>query len=370
MLIRRIVLVFFLLSLSICSLFAQSGEKKNVPHHISQPVGPPPQTFALKQKPVAGRIYRIEARPDKGFNFPYFLAIPKNIAEGTPLLVEPNNDGQIGAPFETHLYWASIINEQSREDFGNALGAVTLTPAFPRPAIRGENGNLYIHALSRAALISDQEKLRRPDLQLLAMVDDARRRLAEAGHSVPADFLLWGFSAAGDFVTRMTFLYPERVRAVAAGGLGGLPILPVGTYDGKPLTYPVGTGDFRWISGKPFRAGALRKTPILLFQGEKDDNDSVPEGLQLTDPERYGSDSYSYVQAKWVNETLGAGTVERVGRVRLIYQAFGMRDFAYRIVPGIAHKSAPLKPEVRRFFACVLKSKSSSCAGNFSIHAN
>lgn len=148
--------------------------------------------------------------------------------------------------------------------------------------------------------------------------------------------------------------HPERVRAVAAGGL---PILPVGWYDGRLLTFPVGIGDLERIAERPLQRDALRRTPMLLFQGGADGNDSVPEGRQLQDREAFGSDSYSYDQAAWINETLGRGTVERVGPVRLIYEAFGMDDFAYCAIPNTGHETDPIEDDVWVFFACVLQAR-------------
>ncbi len=332
------------------SAFSDDG----VPDHIGQPVGPPPRTLGYEGALEPGNIYRMEANPSAGFHWPYFLFVPPNVKSDGPILIEPNNDGLWGAPFETHEYWAAIRNEQLYVDFGRELGTPMLTPVFPRPLVDDANGNLYIHALTRAAMISEDERYARPDLQLIAMFDDARAKLATSGHDTPEDALFWGFSAAADFVTRMAILQPTRVRAVVAGGIGGFPILPQETFDGEILTFPVGTADLASIADNALDAEALRDTSMLLFQGSIDENDSVPEPPINCD--NYGSDSYSCEQAIFVNSRFGASTVDRVPLVAEAYTTFGMHDFNYLILPGIEHWTPKAFEDVMRtYFVCIIE---------------
>lgn len=335
----------------------------DVPDHVSQLVGPTAEAHVFEGALEPRRMYKVEANPDAGFHWPYFLFMPDTVDAGSSILVEPNNDGLWGAPFETHEYWAAIRNEQLYFDFGRHLNTPMLTPVFPRPLT--EDSNLYIHALSRAAMVHDDSRYARPDLQLLAMLDDAQAKLAESGIEVTEDALFWGFSAAADFATRMTVMHPDRVRAVVAGGVGGLPILPLETYQDETLTYPVGVGDLAAVAGFTLDAEALRATPMLLFQGGADENDSVREPPFTCDGFR--SDSYSCEQARWVNATLGASTVERVPLVADIYAEFGMADFNSIILPGIQHTTPDAMQEtMRRFYACVLAGET-GCAAQVEV---
>lgn len=138
--------------------------ESRTPDHISEIVGPAARTYAYEGSLEARRIYRMEANPEAGFQWPYFLLLPETVPEGTAVLVEPNNDGLWGAPFETHEYWAAIRNEQLIVDFGQHLNTPMLTPVFPRPLVEDGNGNLYIHALTRAAMEADDELRFRPDV--------------------------------------------------------------------------------------------------------------------------------------------------------------------------------------------------------------
>lgn len=336
-----------------------------VPDHIGQPVGPAADTHTYDGALETRRIYRIEANPEAGFYWPYFLHMPEQVPAGHPLLIQPNNDALWGAPQETHEYWALIRNEQLYVDFGRHLNTPMLTPAFPRPLADDGNGNLYIHALTEAAMTAEDPRHARPDLQLIAMLDDARAKLAASGYVTSEDALFWGFSAAADFVTRMAVLHPDRVRAVAAGGVGGLPILPLERYAGETLTYPVGVGNLDLIAGGPLNADALRTTPVLLFQGGADENDSVTEPPFSCDD--FGSDSYTCEQAHWVNETLGASTVQRVPLVADIYRDFGMSDFNSMILPGIEHWTpATMEAALVEYFACVIDA-GAGCANQVEV---
>ena len=337
----------------------------DIPDHISEIVGPAPTAETYGGALVPRTMYRIEANPEAGFHWPYYLFIPDVVAPGGAVLVEPNNDALSGAPFETHAYWAAIRNEQLFIDYGRHLGTPMLTPVFPRPLVDGPDGNLYIHAMTRAAMLHEGPGYARPDLQLLAMLDDAQAKLAASGFEVSEDALFWGFSAAADFVTRMAVLHPERVRAVAAGGAGGLPILPVSEFEGEALSFPVGIADLDMITGRPLDAEALRDTPFLLYQGGADENDSVREPPFTC--EGYGSDSYSCDQAQWVNATLGASTLGRVPVVQDLYADFGMRDFNSLVLPGVEHTTPPeMEARIREFFACVLASET-ACANRISL---
>ena len=333
-----------------------------IPDHISEIVGPAPTAEVYSGELASRSLYRFEANPEAGFHWPYYLFVPDVVAPGAAVLIEPNNDGLFGAPFETHDYWAAIRNEQLFIDYGRHLGTPVLTPVFPRPLVDGPESNLYIHAMTRAAMLHEDPQYARPDRQLLAMLDDAQAKLAASGFDVSEDALFWGFSAAGDFVTRMTVLHPERVRGVAAGGLGGLPILPVSERDGEALSFPVGVADLEMITGRALNAEALRETPVLLYQGGADENDSVREPPFTCDAFR--SDSYSCDQAHWVNATLGASTLDRVPLVRDLYAGFGMRDFNSLVLPGVEHSTPPdMEARIRDFFACVLAGDTACAAG-------
>src|SRR5262249_49789076 len=122
------------------------------------------------------------------------------------------------------------------------LGTPMLIPIFSRPS---SEPTIYTHALDRDTLITARPDLQRLDLQLIAMIDDARNRLG----GIDGRVLIVGFSASGMFADRFTALHPDRVRGAAIGSPGGWPIAPMSTYAGHTLRYPVGVGDLETLVG-------------------------------------------------------------------------------------------------------------------------
>ena len=160
---------------------------------------------------------------------------------------------------------ASSCEVRRQAALAERLGTPLLVPLFPRPKAAGEGDNLYLHALTRAALTAEAPALKRVDLQLLAMADDARKLLAAKGVPVDAKLLLRGFSASGSFVNRFAVLHPERVLAVACGSPGGWPLAPAAKAGGETLPYPVGIADVRGADGKARRRSRARGRRLVLF---------------------------------------------------------------------------------------------------------
>jgi len=162
--------------------------------------------------------------------------------------------------------------------------------------------------------------------------------------------MLWGFSASGDFVTRMAIIYPERIQCVVAGGIGGFPILPFSSLDGDSLKYPVGISDFEKLFSKKFNADAFKSIPMKLFQGDCDENDSVSKGDELSNENDFISDSYSHSQCRFINKKFGIVPVHRVTKVSSLYSDFGMQNFTYVIAPNVYHEITPIQEKALNFF--------------------
>ncbi|HLL99455.1 MAG TPA: hypothetical protein VK400_00235, partial [Pyrinomonadaceae bacterium] len=105
---------------------------------------------------VSSEIVKIEAQPDKGFAYPYYLYVPKVMREEAAggrkktraLLVIPNNAGKTRDDFNVHE------EDVKRRIKNNAqiaarLGVALLTPVFPRPQT---DWQIYTHALDRDAM--------------------------------------------------------------------------------------------------------------------------------------------------------------------------------------------------------------------------
>ncbi|MEJ2078374.1 MAG: Ig-like domain-containing protein [Acidobacteriota bacterium] len=225
-------------------------------------------------------VQRIEAAPEKGFSWPYFLYVPLTVKTPTFLLVETNNTGTVSDDQAVHESSARSIIVQTAAK-ADELGSPMLVPTFPRPASHPE---VYTHALDRNTLLTQLPGLERIDLQLLAMIDDARQRLAGLGLSTDPRIWIIGASASGQFDSRFVMLHPDRVKAASIGCPGYGPIVPVAEWNGVTLPYPEGISDLAQLVGKPFDVETFRTVPLQVWVGDKDTN-IVPWYKPESDPE-------------------------------------------------------------------------------------
>jgi predicted esterase len=224
-----------------------------------------------------GDLQMISANPEKGFNFPYYLFLPEEGLNGDQVffIVEPNNTGSPTDDFDKHIDAAK--QQAKRSQIGNYLShklrLPLLVPVFPRPE---NNWKIYTHALDRDAMVQKSNSIERLDLQLIAMFEDAKIRLAQLGHKVEDKFIICGFSACGTFTNRFSAIHPQKVKASVAGGLNGILILPTANIGSRPMPYPIGISDLKDLTGHKFDSVSFGKVPQFLFMGEIDDNDAAP----------------------------------------------------------------------------------------------
>lgn len=196
--------------------------------------------------PAGDGVSETPADPARGWHWPFLRYVPKQV-KSARVLVVPNNSGFVSDDLE--LLRASGRCELARaRALADQLGVSLLVPLFPRPAVEGDEDNLYLHALTRAALTTTTQALARVDRQLVAMLDSLGANRV----------LLWGFSASGSFVNRFTLLHPQRVAAVAVGAPGGWPTVPLTEDGGEPLPWPVGIADRAGRSRRPGEGALLR----------------------------------------------------------------------------------------------------------------
>lgn len=320
---------------------------------INKPYPPPSRSYpalllillllpSCIQPRLGGEIMLIRAKPEKGFHYPYYLFIPENTAsyEQVYLIIEPNNSGFASDDFDEHVEKAkriATLEFYAGNYIARNLQYPLLVPAFPRSKSQGQ---IYTHSLDRDVMLQKNTSLERLDLQLLAMTKDARETLAEMGYTASDQFLMTGFSASGTFANRFTAIHPEKVKAVAAGGINGLLFIPQDTLKNQALTYPVGTYDFQELFGKPFNKNAFKNTPQFLFMGALDDNDAIPYDDAFDPPER-----------EVIYQTLGKGMQpQRWENCQQIYISEGVKA-QFRTYEGIGHEQPErIKKDILEFF--------------------
>lgn len=302
-------------------------------------------SFAALAQPTAPDIRKVEADTSKGFSYPYYLYVPPRSDVGAPrhLLVLPNNTGKGDDDLAVHE--ANVKRKIAQVPFAfGKLNVPALMPVFPRP---GTDWKIYTHALDRDALTTDKKEFSRFDLQLVAMIDDARRRLGDEKIATDSRVLIYGFSAAGMFANRFAFLHPGRVLAAAVGSPGGWPIAPSKEFNAKKLRYPIGISDFETVAGRKLDAERLRNVRFFLFLGDKDENDSVVFG-----------DSYEPEDKELVLANFGKLPVDRWETSKKFYVDARL-DAEFKLYPGIEHTITPaIIADVNKFFEAAMSPRS------------
>jgi dienelactone hydrolase len=286
-------------------------------------------------------MIKVEAKTAKGFAYPYYLYVPpelraaKSGVKTHTILVLPNNTGILDDDFAVHEASVKRRMPQATE-IARMLKTAILMPVFPRPK---SDWKVYTHALDRDAMTTGKKEYARFDLQLLAMIDDARARLKKDGLKTDEKVLINGFSASGMFANRFTFLHPKRVKAAVIGSPGGWAIAPVASYKEKSLRYPIGINDVKTVAGEKIDWKNLRKVPMFVFLGDKDDNDSV-----------VFRDSYEDEDERLIFELFGKTPVERWTTAKKLYADSGL-NAEFKLYPNVAHAVTPqIRDDVLAFF--------------------
>ena len=289
-----------------------------------------------------GELLLIKPEAGDRYEYPYFLFIPDEASQNpqTFVIIEPNNSGFADDDLKKHIDKAK--NTASKDYYlGNfishSLGYPLLVPVFPREASRWR---IYTHALDRDVILQKGSTLERIDQQLIAMFEDARKRLLEKNIRTKDQFLLTGFSASGTFANRFTVMHPDQVLAVAAGGLNGLLILPSDSLQNELLPYPVGTGDLAEITGREFQQPLFKSTPQFYFMGALDDNDALPY-----------DDAFDPGERDQISRLLGEQMMpERWNRCRQMYDSLHV-NAGIKTYQDLGHEHPEeIKREIVQFF--------------------
>jgi predicted esterase len=299
------------------------------------------------KKSTVDTVIKIEANSDLGFNFPYYLRIPKglNQSEIQYLLVETNNTGVNDTLLhhEKEAYLQTIRNSLG-SSICSKLKIPFLVPVFPRPA---KDWKIYTHAFDRDAANINSGDIKRLDLQLIAMIENAREVLKKHGINVKEKFLLNGFSASGTFANRFTSIHPNLVAGVACGGINAIPILPVSELQETELKYPLGTSDFELLFGIKFNLGEFQKVPQFIYMGQNDNNDAV-----LFD------DGYSEEERIIIFNLLGKVMIpDRFNKCESVYIQNKVNS-TFKVYKGIGHETdKQVFDDVIDFFTKIINEK-------------
>lgn len=292
-------------------------------------------------------VIKIEAHPELGFNYAYYLRIPKglNSEQVQYLLVETNNSGvnDTLSFHEKETYLETIRNSLGASLCSN-LKVPFLIPIFPRPAKEWE---LYTHAFDRDVASIKEGAMKRLDLQLIAMIEHSKTVLKKYGIATKEKFLMNGFSASGTFANRFTLIHPTLVAGTACGGINAIPILCVKKLEKIELKYPIGISDFEQLFGTTVNLEEYKKVPQFIYMGENDKNDAV-----LFD------DAYSKAERKLIFKLLGQQLIpDRFSKCESVYIENKVNS-TFKVYPGIGHQTdRKVLNEVVDFFTKIMEQK-------------
>jgi predicted esterase len=274
-----------------------------------------------------GELLEVAASPKDGFNYSFYIYLPRvKNKRFNRIFVYPNNVGGSLSSLEEQ----SILTKRQtliESYIAERVSSIIVVPNFPRPNIEPP---IYTHSLSRSTMLVKDGPLVRIDLQLIKMLQVAKRVLNKNYKiKIQDKYFFSGFSASAMFVNRFAILHPDLVAGVAIGAPGGWPIVPIDVYNNQKLNYPIGISDLQDITGIKINWDQLKKVPFFFYLGDKDTNDAV-----------VFRDSYTKSDEELIFTNFGKTPVERWSLAEKIYNEAGMNAH-FKLYKEVGHEIPP-----------------------------
>lgn len=302
---------------------------------------------------VKGRLYLCDKNKKDGFNFPYTLFIPDGIDSYTSLIVEGANTGKS----RKNVYEAIndvIENCMNREIIvsNNETNFPILTPCFPR-IHTDEDGAIYTHMLTSKALCYEKNGLKRIDIQLLNMINNAWQKLQEIEIFCDKKVIIDGFSASAKFANRFAILHPEIVKLVIAGACSGTGVIPLREINGETLLYPVGCGN---INITDEQIEQFKQIKQFYYMGSLDPASNDPFGMN-----EYGKliseSSITMEEAMQLYKYVGKKMLpDRWQAIQNLYLHLGV-DATFKTYDGVVHTPISATDDIKKLLLSEMKAK-------------
>lgn len=245
---------------------------------------------------ITSELYRILPRPQSGFNYDYYLFIPSsvNTSKTNHLLVSPiASAGVDNADEQYYSDWVRnrFVRGSVEAIIARELRLPTIQAAFPRTP------EFYVAGLTHGVMGVHSKYFSRPDLQMIAMIDDAKEILSSIHQiSTKEQVFMSGYSMSGSFTHRFSLLHPELLAGIAFGGESHTPMIPFTHHapSGTALIYTAGVADIHRYTGKEFDREAYLAIPKLYVEGYHDRKD-------LT----FFGGLYIQEMGEWIREHMG-----------------------------------------------------------------
>ncbi len=215
-----------------------------------------------------------------------------------------------------------------RPDLADRLHMPVLVPIFPRPDDYELDGYQTSQYLGVGIVKTRVAEYARQDLQLIAMIDDARERLGTIGITMGERVYMIGHSASGMYTSRFALLHPERIQAAAFCSMGW-PAAPVARWKGKSLPYPYGIADCKRLFSRDFDLEEFRRVPLFICIGSEDDN-------SFALPYRTFYDNYQSLMDTWLRESTGYDPTALLRESELLFNSIGA-NAQFRVYEGEGH---------------------------------
>ena len=213
---------------------------------------------------------------------PYILMTPNEYSKDSYLIVEFS-----GTDFKNKTIFEQI-GDICRDNTGSSMDYMlhllvgkthypVIMPVIPRI------DNFYTTYLSSKVInndfsncdVSDTEKLLLSNLdeQVKLMIEEATQIL-----NINNKAILKGYSSTAKFATGFSILHPEVVAFNISGGTSGLSTLPIESYNGISLPYPIGVGDIPNFNKEEFM-----KVRHFFYIGDEDNNNPALPKCEMSE---------------------------------------------------------------------------------------
>ena len=275
-------------------------------------------------------MFTFNPNQEQEINIPYVLYLPKE-----------NVNSNIGISFETPSTFSNEnlenifdklkdeVKYQGYFKYNNMPCIVPLIPRFDKYPMTYLTKSVHdnkTELIDDSLTAEEKEQMKDIDTQVHNIIENSKSFLNNMGYDVEDKVVAKGYSAASKFANLYTYLHPEDVSALIAGGTTGLQIRPMKEINGEPLNFPLGINDV------PDNVEEFSKIPQFYYMGNEDMSDPALCKCELDDqPDVYGNprpkiNSDGSMNAYIVDDKLQAyySNLYSDNEVNSIYNNFGV----------------------------------------------
>ncbi len=286
-------------------------------------------------------LYICEANPSCGYNFSFLLVEPRNMPKVVKPFVEGPNSmhyeekgqqsaaNQIAGEVER---LSQFLQQSNNPEFSmayiyNNIGQPVIIPLIERCDYDYEQ-EFQTQTLGKNVVHTTEGKFANLSGQVVNMANVVKQMYEERGYITTKKCGLFGAFTSGVFAGRMAFLEPESFDVCLSMSSNAVQPLPVPEISGVDLPYPLGTADYKEITGKEFNSEEYNKIHQLFTVGDVEEN--YKYDLDFGDPMLYDSET-SLKSAKLLGNT---GIQDRQRTMTYIFAQLGIDNVDCVVAEG------------------------------------